>query len=166
MSNDTTNLPYAFQWSTTHAHIAWADIHNNGLLGEIAVVAIDPKNGDLYFIPITTLDSIDRERLLRVISKRDAQKYPLWDLLDSTTLKNGLNALEYFNQLVRVRSMSGQIFAPNNGLIGANGRLSVKPNLNVSPAVGVQNLVQAPIKQVNTGVEQVRRGPGRPPAKR
>lgn len=163
----TTNLPYNFQWSTTHAHIAWADIQNNGVLIEIAVVALDEKNGDLYFIPIAALDNVDRERLIKIISKRDAHKYPLWDLMSGSTLKNGINALEYFNQLVKVRSVSGQIFTPNSGKMGVAGSLSAKPAS--MGALPVQNVVQPvaaaqPVAEAVAEQEPARRGPGRPPS--
>lgn len=115
MSN---KFPYHFQWSTTHPHIAWVDVKNNSVAEEVAVVGIDPKNGDLYFLPINALDSVDRDRLIHIISKRDAEKYHLWDLMSTTTLKNGMNALEYFNQLVTVRTIGGQLIKPGAGKIG------------------------------------------------
>lgn len=163
-----TTLPYHFQWSTTHPHVAWADLYNNGVLIEIAVVALDEKNGDLYFIPIAALDSVDRGRLLTIINKRDAQKYPLWDLMSSSTLKNGVNALEYFNQLVKVRSVSGQIFAPGSGKVGASGPLSVRPT--TAPSVPLQQQIaenvvyQQQAQQTEPADQAPRRGPGRPPA--
>lgn len=160
-------LPYSFHWSQSHPHIAWADIYNNGLMTEIAVIALDQKNGDLYFIPIAALDSVDRERLIKIISKRDAQKYPLWDLMASSTLKNGMNALEYFNQLVKGRTLSGQIFAPNTGRMGAfTGSLSAKPDMVAGP---VAPTAPAPQQEQSADSEQTeetatRRGPGRPPS--
>lgn len=167
----TLNLPYNFQWSDTHAHIAWADLHNNGVLVEIAVIALDQKNGDLHFISIAALDNVDKERLVKIIQKRDAQKYPLWDLMSMSTLKNGMNALEYFNQLIKVRSVSGQIFTPNAGKIGAMARnMTPRP---VAQAAPVQQVAQAaPVQQAQytevteqqAPVAQApRKGPGKPP---
>lgn len=120
MSTEQMALPYYFKWSTTHPHIAWADLHGNGTREEVAVVSIDKRSGDLFYIPITSLDHIDRARLIQIISKRDAINYTLWDLMDMTTLRNGLNALEYFHQLVQVRTMSGQIFKAGLGKTGIN----------------------------------------------
>ena len=137
MSNNF-ELPYFFQWSNTHAHIAWADIHGNGLKTEIAVVSIDRRSGDLYFIPIENLDQIDRSRLLQIINRRDAVNYSLWDLMDSTTLKNGANALEYFHQLVQVRSVSGQIFKPMAGRMG----IQAVGGKSITPPVATQQVVQ------------------------
>lgn len=168
MSN-SVRLPYNFAWSQTHAHIAWADLNNNGVLIEIAVIALDEKNGDLYFIPIAALDAIDRDRLIRIITKRDAGKYPLWDLMSNSTLKNGENALVYFNQLVKVRSVSGQIFAPGAGKVGvAMGSLSSRP---VQQAIQAQAPQQVPEQSAFVPSQQPaaqeaapKRGPGRPPA--
>ncbi len=159
----TTTLPYTFQWSTTHPHIAWADIYNNGVLIEIAVVALDEKNGDLYFIPIAALDNVDRERLIKIITKRDAHKYPLWDLMSGSTLKNGINALEYFNQLVKVRSVSGQIFTPNSGKMGAASTLTTRPTTFGAPPAQQAEVAQQPVTE-GVQEEPVRRGPGRPPS--
>lgn len=158
----TISLPYQFIWSDTHPHVSWADIHNNGVLTEVAVMSLDPKNGDLYYIPIASLDIIDRERFEKVISKRDAGKYPLWDLLSGTTLKNGVNALEYFNQLVKCRTASGQIFTPQQGKIG--GAFSAKPSVNAKP-VSAEELAAAMATATYGGDhdDEQKRGPGRPP---
>lgn len=176
----TLNLPYNFQWSDTHAHIAWADLHNNGVLVEIAVIALDQKNGDLHFIKIAGLDNVDKERLVKIIQKRDAANYPLWDLMSMSTLKNGMNALEYFNQLIKVRSVSGQIFTPNAGKMGAGVRhMTPRPNVNAQsaqpqPQAQAETQVQSYQQTVaDTAVAQTseqavastgpRKGPGKPP---
>ena len=161
------SLPYQFGWSKSHPHVAWADLYANGLLIEIAVIALDENNGDLYFIPIASLDQIDRERLVKVITKRDAHKYPLWDLLSGSTLKNGMNALEYFNQLVKVRSVSGQIFAPGAGKVGAlNGSLSAKPQIRAMQAEpAALAAAEATATVASETSEPAKRGPGRPSSK-
>ena len=159
-------LPYHFQWSTTHPHIAWVDLYNNGVLIEVAVVALDEKNGDLYFIPIAALDNVDRARLTLIIEKRDAHKYPRWDLMSTTTLKNGVNALEYFNQLVKVRSVSGQIFSPGSGKIGASGPLTARPNTSVplDQQINDNIVYQDQVQNHDVPQQEHRKGPGRPPA--
>lgn len=169
MSN-SIKLPYRFQWSTSHPHIAWVDLHNNGTVVELAVIAIDQRTGDLYFIPIASLDAIDRVRLTYIVGKRDAHKYPLWDLMSNTTLKNGINALEYFQQLVKVRSVSGQIFAPNSGRMGiAAQHMSARPTVDAARrTAGATSLVSTPsegdIGLPQEAPQEARRGPGRPPA--
>lgn len=158
------NLPYQFIWSKEYPHIAWADLHSNGVLVEIAVVALDQKNGDLYFVSIASLDSVDRERLLKIITKRDAEKYALWDLMSNTTLKNGENALVYFNQLVKVRAVSGQIFTPGAGKVGA---VSYKQQMTSSPMAHVEaSQVDESAMPQGELMAQNRKGPGRPPKSR
>src|SRR6478736_1025792 len=101
------------------AHVEWIDLHNDGILQEIIVMSKNQSNGDIYFIAIQDLDQIDRLRMLRVLRKKDASKYPLWDLLSNETLKNGMNALEFFHQLTKVRTRTGKILPVNSGRIGA-----------------------------------------------
>lgn len=152
------SLPYPFHWTGIYPHHAKADVYGRGLLVEIVVVAIDQSNGDLYFIEVSALDSIDRDRIVKILTKRDAAKYPLWDLLSSTTLKNGVNALEYFNQLVKGRSVGGQIFSPMSGKSGAVA--SLVPRAAMQVAHQAQANVPA---QPQVETESARRGPGRPP---
>lgn len=151
MSKTRQKFPYHFEWSKTHPHIAWIDVHNNGVAEEVAVLGIDQRNGDVYLIPITTLDSIDRNRLLNIIGKRDAAKYQLWDLMSTTVLKNGLNALEYFNQLVKVRTLSGQLLTPGGGRIGA----SFSTNKNISTKPQNSQVVAPPQQHVQSQAQQV-----------
>lgn len=112
------HITYYFEWSTKYPHIAAVDLHGNSIGVEVAVVSVDVRNGDLYYIRLDQLDSIDLRRLAGIIQKRDAWRYPLWDLLDQTTLNNGMNALEFFQQMVKVRTVGGQIFAPGAGQRG------------------------------------------------
>lgn len=111
------NLPYYFEWSQQFPHIAAVDL-GQGMAHDIAVMAIDNRNGDLYFIRLDHLDSIDIKRLRQIILSRDSARYPLWDLMSQKTLPNGMNALEFFQQFVKGRSVSGQIFRPGEGARG------------------------------------------------
>jgi len=122
----------------TLPHVEWVDLHNNGVATEVIVIKRDQRSGDLYFIKTDELDDIDRRRLVSILKKRDAGKYELWDLLDNTTLGNGENALEFFHQLVKVLTESGQIITPRAGQQG----ISLNPKSHAIP---------------------VKRGPGRPP---
>ena len=165
-------LPYAFQWSSSHPHIAWVDLYGNSVVIELAVIAIDQRNGDLYHIQLAALDHIDRARLTNILAKRDAHKYPLWDLMSNTTLKNGMNALEYFNQMVKVKSVSGQIFSPGAGKMGvlSTGQaFSANPNAvsSAQAAVPADKLPVSEFADVERSTEDAaapKRGPGRPPA--
>ena len=102
----------------TLPHVEWVDLDGNGVAVEVVVVKRDKGTNDLYFIKTEELDDIDRRRLTTILQKRDAGKYELWDLLDNSTLGNGENALEFFHQLVRVRTDSGQILIPGAGRHG------------------------------------------------
>jgi len=125
-----------------YPHIEWVDLNNDGTAFEIVVVKRDKNNNDLYFIKTEDLDDIDKRRLISVLRKRDAAKYELWDLLDNVTLANGENALNFFHQLVRVRTDSGKILIPGSGRAG----IALRPEPDAIP-------VQ----------QEAKRGPGRPP---
>lgn len=99
-------------------HIEWVDLKDNGTLIEVAVIRRD-ENGNLYFFELNTLDAIDRQRLFNIISKRHATSFQLWDLLSQHTLGNGMNALDYFHQMVKILTPSGTIIDPKSGVMGA-----------------------------------------------
>ena len=118
-------------------HVEWVDLEENGVAIEVIVVKRDPRNNDLYYIKTEEMDDIDRRRMTQILQKRDAGKYELWDLLSNTVLGNGENALEFFHQLVKVRTDSGQ---------------------TLRPAAGRTGIILAPDEP-----NPVKRGPGRPP---
>jgi len=99
-------------------HVKFVDLFNDGLLYEVLDVKEIP-NGDLFYIRTDHLDHIDKDRMLTILSKRDANRYALWDLLDQRTLPNGVNALEYFHQYVKGRTASGVHYTPQPGRVGA-----------------------------------------------
>ena len=101
-----------------YPHIEWIDLLNNGVLVECAIVK-KTSTGDVHFFPVDHLDIVDQRRLLGIVSNRNATAFPLWDLMRQVTLNNGCNALEYFHQLTKVRTPSGQIFEPSLGRRGA-----------------------------------------------
>lgn len=125
----------------TLPHVEWVDLKDNGVAIEVIVMKRDKRNNDLYFIKTEDLDQIDRNRISAILRKRDADKYELWDLLDNTILGNGENALDFFHQLVKVRTDSGQILIPGAGKAGIP---ALHPETQAVP------------------VDQ-KRGPGRPP---
>jgi|SRR5271157_2213321 len=98
-------------------HIKWIDLNNNGTLIECAIMREDTL-GNIAYIQVNQLDAVDRRRLLKIITSRTAQQFPLWDLLSNITLNNGVNALAYFHQLVRTISQRGVISTPRAGEIG------------------------------------------------
>lgn len=123
-------------------HLRMVDLYNNGVEYEVIVVQYNKYNGDLYYIKVMDLDEIDSERMRRILRRRDADRLEVWDLLDTITLTNGVNALEYFNQLVLVRTQSGEIMKPDARRRGV--RLVSKP---VQKAAVAQSDVPSPVKQ-------------------
>lgn len=117
----------------TYPHIEWIDLNSDGNLHEVAVVKRD-HFGNLYFIQVRNLDIIDKRRLVGILSNRNAPNMELFELFSQITLGNGVNALEYFHQLVMVKTPAGQIMKPQIGQIGAPGVI----NTNAQPTVQTQ----------------------------
>lgn len=98
-------------------HIEWIDLTGNDVYAECAVVKRDPRD-NIYFIKLNELDAIDLERLFKIVRSRNATQLELWDLMHQVTLGNGINALEYFHQLVWIITSSGQVMRPQMGVAG------------------------------------------------
>lgn len=128
-----------------YPHIEWLDLQNNGVLTESAIMKRD-SNGNIYFFPVTSLDSVDKQRLRNILTGRNAKNFPLWDLMQQVTLGNGVNALEYFHQLVKVLTPNGQIIDATAGRVGA-ARHVAKPTQSdfaeSAPAQGKQESAPA-----------------------
>jgi hypothetical protein len=89
--------------------VEWLDLDGTGVLSECAIVKRFP-NGDIYYFTLDSLDAIDKQRLKTILVNRNATLYDeLWKVLEQNTLGNGVNALIYFNQLVRQITPSGTI---------------------------------------------------------
>ena len=82
--------------STDLPHIFRVDIDDSGLLQEVAIVK-EEDDGTIYYIPISPLHQIDKQRLKKIVTSIHADKYPLWELLSQATLSNGMNALDFFH---------------------------------------------------------------------
>lgn len=98
-------------------HIFWIDLEGNGMFSECAVLKKDTL-GNVYFFPLGSLDNVDKGRMARVVQNRNAKNFELWELMEQITLNNGVNALEYFHQLVEMVSANGKRIRPREGLIG------------------------------------------------
>lgn len=87
----------------------WLDIDGSGMVTECAIMKKTPA-GDVFFFPLRSLDMVDLQRFKAIISHAEAGMYDeLWRLLEQKTLGNGVNALVYFNQLVKQRTANGTI---------------------------------------------------------
>ena len=98
-------------------HIFWIDLDGNGMFTECAVMKRD-RLGNTYFFPLNALDGVDKGRLARILQNRNATNFELWELMEQITLNNGVNAMEYFHQLVEMVSANGKRVKPQEGLIG------------------------------------------------
>lgn len=122
-------VSYRSDKSPTHPHIEWLELHMDGVLHECAVMRRDGGGNVLYF-QINHLDEIDRRRLAGILADRNARQFALWDLMAQKTLGNGINALAYFHQSVKVLSPNGKILDPRSGQVGIATTGSV--NLNAT----------------------------------
>lgn len=136
----------------SYPHVDWVDLYGDGTLHECAIVKQD-QIGNLYFIRLKELDMTDRRRMHTILTGRNATNFALWDLLYQTTLGNGMNALDYFHQYVKVKTPRGQIMTPQVGAIGSAMR-----------NVGVINVAQP--QQVQQVAEQAPAPAQKAPARR
>jgi hypothetical protein len=97
-------------------HIKWVEL-SPGRMTECAIMKQD-QYGNLFYFEVGKLDQIDRKRLFRLITNRHASSMELWDLMSNHNLGNGMNALAYFHQLVKVITPDGIITDPRAGRIG------------------------------------------------
>jgi hypothetical protein len=126
-------------------HLKYVDLYNNGVVYEVIVLQFNPENGDLFYIRTMDLDSIDADRMGRILKRRDADRLAMWDLLDGITLNNGMNALKYFHQLVMVKTGSGEIMKPDIRRRGA--RIRTKRQVAPTPQNASEESLPAAVKQ-------------------
>lgn len=119
-------------------HIVWIDLHNDGVMHECALMKED-ELGNKYIFELASLDRIDKGRLTRILQDRNVESFELWDLMANVTLNNGVNALEYFHQLVKVLTPEGKIISPHTSVRGAPSTIDT----NVDPmATAKQRLAE------------------------
>jgi len=107
-----------------YPHIEWIDLQNNNLMVECAVMKRD-NLGNTVFIRLDHMDAVDKKRLFKIVTNRNAELYELWDLMSNVTLGNGVNALSYFHQLAKVVTANGQIMPLSTTVIGVPGTRKV-----------------------------------------
>jgi hypothetical protein len=107
-------------------HTKWIDLKNDGVMVECAVLKTDGF-GNIYYVEIPSLDNIDRDRLGRMLGAPRSREIPLWETMAQTTLRNGMNGLDYFHQLVKVITPEGVIMNPRVGAVGTGKVDTVLP---------------------------------------
>jgi hypothetical protein len=153
-------------------HLYWIDLSGDGVYTECAVMRKDGL-GNVYFFPLNALDKIDKGRLARILSNRNATAFELWDLMSQITLNNGVNALTYFHQLVEVITPNGRRMKPREGVVGTNSGVVDMRGKEARAAMQAQADMAASAAAkaaAEAAVAAVRRGPDAPeedePAKR
>lgn len=111
------NIAYRVEKSPRSKHIEWIELNKDGILHECAILKRD-STGNVFYFKTNSLDTIDRQRLANIIADRNANAFELWDLMSQRTLGNGVNALAYFHQLVRVLTPQGKTIDPRQGQVG------------------------------------------------
>lgn len=142
-----------------YRHYVSIDLHNDGIAHDILLMREDASSGDVYFIAVESLDDVDRDRIRGILGRRGATSMPLWDLMSGITLGNGMNALEYFHQYVKVRTPTGRIMNPSTH------RKSVLRTARRAPKYtpkAPQNKTADSTKKAKTEEAPKKRGPGRP----
>ena len=133
-----------------YPHTAWIDLKMNGVLVECIVMKTDAF-GNISYIEINKLDKIDKNRLLKILSNRNAHSFELWDLMSQITLNNGVNALTYFHQLVQVITPQGVIMSPRAGEVGiGSGVVDTNVPTTQQAAVETANATTAVTEQKTT----------------
>lgn len=121
------DVSYRHENSREFPHVEWFELRGDGILHECAVMKRDP-HGNVLYIQINNLDDIDKRRLATILADRNARQFELWDLMAQRTLGNGINALEYFHQVVKVLTPQGKVIDPRQGQLGIAAAGSVDLN--------------------------------------
>ncbi len=120
-------------------HTQWIDLKSNGVLIECAVLKEDGF-GNVYYIEVPSLDAIDKNRITRIIATPRSEDIPLWETMSNSMLRNGMNALEYFHQLVKVITPEGVVMNPRIGQVGTGKVDTVVPQI-----MGDENAPKTPV---------------------
>lgn len=77
-------------------HIDYLDVRKDGTKREVAIVK-RWADGTIHYIDVPSLSPIDKSRLKAALAMPAAKTMPLWEVLSTITLNNGINALDYFH---------------------------------------------------------------------
>ena len=97
-------------------HVEWLDLNDDNVLVECAIMKTESTGGKL-FIRLDQLDGIDKQRIAKILTNRNANAFELWDLMAQITLGNGENALKYFHQMVKVFTPGAGVRNPTAGQV-------------------------------------------------
>lgn len=114
-------------------HVEYLVLEDDKVAVECAILRKTPT-GDTFYLTIESLDGIDRSRLVNLLSRPNSHQSELWEIMMYVTLNNGVNALEYFHQLVYVKTASGAIMKPAMGRTGAYQVGTAPKQVSVAPA--------------------------------
>ncbi len=120
-----------FQQKGQVPHTRWINLEGNDIMVECAILKEDTF-GNLHYIEIPNLDDIDKRRLTKLLVDRNVNNFELWDLMGQKTLNNGVNALQYFHQLVKVITPEGNIMDPREGHIGVGKMVAGTSNVGIN----------------------------------
>lgn len=113
----TAPVSYISKPSPDFPHVEWIELYADKILHECLVVLRQP-GGNLLFIKLAELDGIDKDRIVHFLRDRNVRAFSFAELLRSRTLPNGINALEYFHQMVQIITPNGQVMRPQQGQSG------------------------------------------------
>lgn len=120
----TNQVAYASQPSRDFPHVEWLELYGDKILHE-CVIMKRMADGSVLFFRTNDLDLYDKRRISDILSDRNARSMELWDLMSNRMLNNGVNALAYFNQLVRMLAPNGKVIDPKSGQAGITGTAQV-----------------------------------------
>jgi len=149
---------------TSIPHVFRIDLQGNGLADECAIVQRD-NFGNILYLKIADLDQIDRERIGKILKHRFVKSLPLWDIMSQTTLKNNVNALDYFHQLVKGITKEGKPYVPRAGSSGysINQTMEIARQQQEKVDVkAVEDAAAAELAAAEAVVSKAKDGRGRP----
>lgn len=149
-------------------HIYWIDLKGDGVYTECAVMKRD-NLGNVFYFPLNALDEIDKKRLARILTNRNAPNYELWDLMSNITLNNGVNALTYFHQLVNMITPSGRVMKPQQGVVGVEGVIDTRGadarrDMEAAANTAAQAAANAAAQAAAAAIRGATQGASTPPA--
>ena len=143
-------------------HVYRIDLDGSGIAHECAVLQKDDY-GNVLYLKISELDNIDRERIGKILHHRYIRQLPLWDVMSQSTLKNNVNALEYFHQLVRGITADGRPYVPRAGARGYSINQTIQIAEQQMAAQRAEAEARKAAAEASDDSVPAKKGPGRPP---